>query len=651
EEFERKTFDQEIEERISLANKVLDWYVKSINTFYDHVITESISLERSTDLNDTLLKTLYGGIFFLIEESMDLLLSQEEKLAKASFLRELFFKQVLGLKSLFLQKKIDYSYQIIIDYILEQIELWDSAFKLRAILTNFEGDNRLRKAVNLFHTSEIATIKAEISSYSFINEPSIRGLAARELVVQWIRKWANSVINLIERIISDISHTLSDEALGTFEEEIYGLLFTSTGRDDIRNFMVPIILGNVKEVTSIETSRFPSEFSNYTVDVLSEAVKCDSQLSLYFLSQNWAEFKSEDYRFKEKMIGGSVDFVAYLGTRIESCRQLIGSHELKLSDVVKKAIGLSLSGLKLQTIVFQLGSKDIFSAATYAENPYEGSEVTGLTLELISKENIPIGNLHPLCENASEVLAGLIERNSSNASNPDSLYRAVVRQLLDEAKLILLYDSGTLQERFIQKNPNSQELLDIRDISRTAIRISSAYKIKIKRILKNNREVLLPEEVSYFGERLENFGLFFQLIFPFFEPGQLVKEQLMDDQQLMENLGISRKEDFQKETIFPSLVVFDDNGSYKVIIGTYEQDILKMVIAEEDPNSKMGLRTIQYLLKTRSSFVEFTTEIGLLPLPELNRSIPLNLIKVLKEKNGIFTLNFQLIKNIQLGAI
>jgi len=652
EEFERKTFDQEIEERISLGNNAIDWYIKSINTFYDHVITESISLEKSTDPNDTLLKTLYGGVFFLIEESMDLLLSQDEKLNKASFLRELFIKQVSALKTFFMQKKIDYNYQILIDYVLEQIELWDSAFRLRAILADLEGDNRLRKAVNLSHASEIDYTKAEDSSYSFIKEPGIRGLAARELVVPWIKKWANSVINLAERILSDISHTLSNEDLEKFEEEMYGLLFTSTGRDDIRNFMVPLILGNVKEVTGYETCRLPLEFSmNYVTEVFSEAVKCDSQLSLHFLERNWTEIKAEVHKYKEKMLGGSIDFVAYLGTRIESCRQLIGSRELKLSDVVKKATGLNLSGLKLQTIVFQLGKKDIFSAATYAENPFEGSEVTGLTLELISKENIPIGNLHPLCENASEVLAGLIERNSSNVSNPDLLYKAVIRQLLDEAKLILICDSGTLKERLTQKGLTSKEMLDTRDISRTAIRITSAYKIKIKRIRKNNRDVLLPEEVSYFSEKLENFGLFAQLIFPFFEPAQFVKEQLQGDQQLMNNLGISKKDDFQKETIFPSLVVFDDNGSYKVILGTYDQDILKMVIAEEDMTSKMGLRTIQYLLKTRSSFAEFTTEIGLLPLPELNRSIPLNLIKVLKEKDGIMTLDLKLIKNIQLGAI
>ncbi|MFX0183916.1 MAG: hypothetical protein ACFE95_12605 [Candidatus Hodarchaeota archaeon] len=652
EEFERKTFDQEIEERISLANNVIDWYVKSINTFYDHAITESISLEKSTDPNETLLKTLYGGVFFLIEESMDLLLSQDEKLTKASFLKELFFKQVTALKSFFMLKKIDYNYQILIDYVLEQIELWDSAFRLRAILTDLEGDNRLRRAVDLSHTSEIDYIKTEKSSYSFIEEPSIRGLAARELVVQWIKKWANSVINLAERILSDISHSLSDEFLEKFEEEIYELLFTSTGRDDIRNFMIPLILGNVKGVTGFETCCLPQEFSlNYGTEVFSEVVKCDSQLSLYFLAKNWTEIKSEDRIYKEKMLGGSVDFVSYLGTRIESCRQLIGSRELKLSDVVKKATGLSLSGLKLQTIVFQLGNEDIFSAATYAENPFEGSEVTGLTLELITKDNIPIGNLLPLCENASEVLAGLIERNSNNVSNPDSLYKAVVRQLLDEAKLILVYDSGTLKERLIQKSLTSRELLNIRDISRTALRITSAYKIKIKRILQNDQEVLLPEDVSYFGEKLENFGLFVQLIFPFFEPAQHVKERLMDDQQLMNTLGISKRDDFQKEMIFPSLVVFDDNGSYKVILGTYDQDILKMVIAEEDTTSKMGLRTIQYLLKTRSSFTEFTTEIGLIPLPELNRSIPLNLIKVLKEKDGIMTIDFKLIKDIQLGAI
>ncbi|MFX1508494.1 MAG: hypothetical protein ACFFDC_20630, partial [Promethearchaeota archaeon] len=94
EEIERKTFDQEIEERISLENTVIDWFVRA-NQHYNSIITELISLEKTTDPNDSLLKTIYGGTIYLVEESMkSLLLNQNERINKASFLKILFLKQV-----------------------------------------------------------------------------------------------------------------------------------------------------------------------------------------------------------------------------------------------------------------------------------------------------------------------------------------------------------------------------------------------------------------------------------------------------------------------------------------------------------------------------------------------------------------------------
>ena len=80
EEFERKTFDQEMDERItSLENKVNDWFIKGFQ-FYDEIISEPMSLENTSDPTEILNKAIYGGIFFLIEESMkSLLLTDQQK--------------------------------------------------------------------------------------------------------------------------------------------------------------------------------------------------------------------------------------------------------------------------------------------------------------------------------------------------------------------------------------------------------------------------------------------------------------------------------------------------------------------------------------------------------------------------------------------
>ncbi|MHA2248459.1 MAG: hypothetical protein ACXADY_26155, partial [Candidatus Hodarchaeales archaeon] len=287
----------------------------------------------------------------------------------------------------------------------------------------------------------------------------------------------------------------------------------------------------------------------------------------------------------------------------------------------------------------------IFSAASYTENPFEGSVVTGLTLELISKETtIPMGLIHPLTSNASQTIAGFIERNQSNAFKPDCLLKVVLQQLLEEAKLLLLRESGTLKEKMPKKMSRQTE--EARNISRCNLKITTAYKMQLKQI--NGDIKLTPELVEFYGEKLGNFALLIQLIIPFFEPSKIIKERLMNDYKLKDYLKITEEEKLQ---VFPFLVVFDDNGQYKVVFGKYTwPKTLYLVIAEENDDSKMGLRTIQYLLKTRD-FEELAKDSGLFSLPELNRSFPLNNIKVIKEKRGKFIIDFELIKNIALGAI
>jgi hypothetical protein len=625
EEYERKTFNQEIEERISLENRVIDWFIRA-SQYYNSIITEPISLEKTMNPNDILLKTIYGGTIYLVEESMKALtLNKNEKLNKASFLKILIYKQVEAFRRIFSQLKFDYNVQTFINYVLQQIKLWDKVFKIRGILTDLETDNRIQKAIS----------NDKESSSSVIWVPGIRGLIARELIIEWIRNWANSVINLAESYLEDVLPKVDNQE--NFEQEVLGLLFEGTGRDDIRNFMVPLIVGNLRESLGFETSHLSSEFMNYSHEVFTEAVMCDAQLSMYFLYLNWPNIENERNQHK-KVMTGDLDFIIYQESQIESCNRLLGTaQEFSLSDIVKKATGLSLSGLTLQTVVFQLSEKEVFSAASYTENPFEGSVVTGLSLEIISKENISMGTIHPLARNASEVIAGLIERNELNASKPDPLFKNVLQQLLDEARLVLLKDAGNLREKMLPEMV-SQE---IRDVSRCNLFVTTAYKMYLKQYL--------PESIEFYGKELVNFGLFVQLLFPFFEPSQTIKERLKSDLHLMDYLEISNEEDLQ---VFPSLIVFDDNGKYKVVFGTYSrlENALYILIAEENIESTMGLRTIQYLLKTRN-FEELAKDLGLISLPELSQSLPLNRINVLKEKRGISILDFELIKNISLGAI
>ncbi|MHA2204060.1 MAG: hypothetical protein ACW991_10265, partial [Candidatus Hodarchaeales archaeon] len=232
--------------------------------------------------------------------------------------------------------------------------------------------------------------------------------------------------------------------------------------------------------------------------------------------------------------------------------------------------------------------------------------------------------------------------NQLNASKPDSLFNVVLQQLLDEAKLVLLKDAGTLTERIVK-----DEIVQIeRDVSRCNLKVTTAYKLYFN---NNVRDQGYLEEVEFYGEKLENFSLFVHQIIPFLEPSQIIRKRLKKDVQLLNYLEVPRGEEIQ---VFPSLIIFDDNERYKVTFGTYsfDENALYIIIAEESDDSKMGLRTIQYLLKTRD-FEELAEDLGLLPLPRLNQSLPLNRINVLKEKKGKFILDFELIKNISLGAI
>ncbi|MHA2306501.1 MAG: hypothetical protein ACXACU_14040, partial [Candidatus Hodarchaeales archaeon] len=342
-EVERKTFDQEMDERISsLENKVNDWFIKGFH-FYEEIISEPMSLEHTSDPNEILNKAIYGGIFFLIEESMKgLLLTDQQKIVKARFLKELYFKQVNAIRNAFSQFYPTYNTIIIINFILEQIQIMNTTFQLREILVDLEGDNRLNKALGektIRHEDEVKDSRA------LIFESGVRSMIARELVSLWIRKWANSVINLVESCLDDYLLGIVEEEKDEAEQEAISLLFNSTGRNEICNFIAPVLVGNTLKVLSFESCQFSKEFfeETYTREVFPEAVQCDAQLTMYFLAQMISKDKTRLTKPDRRL-----DFIWYMGNEIKSSRQLLLGMEgetSSISDVVKKATGLSLSGL------------------------------------------------------------------------------------------------------------------------------------------------------------------------------------------------------------------------------------------------------------------------------------------------------------------
>jgi hypothetical protein len=295
-----------------------------------------------------------------------------------------------------------------------------------------------------------------------------------------------------------------------------------------------------------------------------------------------------------------------------------------------------------------MGTQGIFSVSSYVENPFEGAQITGLTLEILSREILPLNLLNPLAKHASKVIAGLMERNPQGVTQPDVLYKEIFHQLLREAELVLLLDAGVISDRFTIEDTKKSE---IRDISRTTLEVIAAYNI---RLIESKDEVAtsyLPEAIEFWGKNLINFNLFSNMFIPFFEPGQVIKKRLSENIQLLENLGIEKMDIFTETINFPSVIIFDDNGRYKVVLCTLDYPHAKVLITEENVASNMGLRTIQYLLRTKSSFEELTKDFGLSTLPELNSSIPLNTVLPLREKKGRLIIDHQLLTNISLGAV
>ena len=633
EEVDRKTFDEEIEERIKLDKIVIDWFIRASHV-YSEIIDIPLGLERTSDPNDHLLKTLYGGVIFLLEEGMKgLALQQEEKIQKGYFLRDLLSKQLRSIKKSIEILQVPYNVEMILNFLIDQIELLNQSYNIRGIISSLETDNRLQKALP----------RAERSS--ILDEPGIRSLFAREFITGLIKRWANSTINLVDIILKTLE--LKEEVDDEREQEVLQMFFYSTGRDDIRNFIYPFVVGNIRHVSGFETAPVIDELQEYALEVFPEAVQCDAQITMNILAK--ALSKEGELSKTSKIKQGNLDLIYYLGSSIQSCNNVLNFSQLSLSDVVKKATGLSLLGLNLETIVFQLDDSNLSSIASYVENPYEGSQITGLTLELMTKENIPLGTLNPLSKHASQVLSGLMDRNQKNRDSPDNLYKEILIQLWNEAQLLLMSGIGTEEDLFDSAQSSKSELRFSHNISQTTLRVTTAYRMKVRQIIHGQMTCIIPEFIEFWGENIEFFSDFAQLVVPFLDPALVIKEKLQKDSRQFAFLDTLDIQIINEKFMYPSLLIFDDNGQYKVIFLNFiAPDQIFILIAQEEKKSKMGLRTIQYLLKTRSKFFEeLVADFNLLPLNELNQCFPLNKIRVMKGSK----LDYQLIQNISFGAI
>ncbi|WP_455141737.1 hypothetical protein [Candidatus Hodarchaeum mangrovi] len=639
EEVDRKTFDEEIEERTKLDKIVIDWYIRASHV-YSEIIDISLGLERTSDPDDLLLKTLYGGVIFLVEEGMKgLVLKKEEKIQKGLFLRDLLSKQLHSIKECIEILQVPYTVEMILNFLIDQIELFNQSYNIRGIISKLESDNRLQKALPRSNRSSV------------LNEPSILSLIAREFITSLIKKWANSTINIVEIIVKILE--LKEEVDEEREQKILQMFFYGTGRNDIRNFIYPFIVGNVRHISRFETASMIDELHEYTLEVFPEAVQCDAQIAMNILSKALSEEGELSQTSTKRQ--GNLDLIYYLGSSIQSCNNILNLYpfseglNFSLSDVVKKATGLSLLGLNLETIVFQLDDSNLSSIASYVENPYEGSQITGLTLELITKENIPLGTLNPLSKNASQVLSGLIDRNQKNLDSPDKLYKEILIQLLNEAELLLMSGIATEEDLFSSIQSSKSELRLMHNVSQSTLRVTTAYRMKLQQIIHEQMTCIIPEIIEFWGENIKSFSAFAQLVVPFLDPAQEIKEKLQKNSKQFTFLNNMDIQFINNKFMYPSLLIFDDNGRYKVIFIHYvAPDYILILIAQEEMKSKMGLRTIQYLLKTRYNFFEeLVADFNLLPLNELNQCFPLNKIRVMKGNK----LDSQLIQNISFGAI
>ncbi|MFX0090391.1 MAG: hypothetical protein ACFFBD_01415, partial [Candidatus Hodarchaeota archaeon] len=298
EEKERITFTKELTEKTSLDQMVRFWFsVKSF--FYKSVFSEintvsfvNISMQSTEqqELDASIEEWLYGGVIHLVEQNMaGLRLTDEEKKKKVFYLISLLSNQINNLASVFKEINVNLTSRDVVQFVKDQILLFNDMFTTRNILLDLSSDNTMaeileQKKEEAFkrraHFLHNLGITQETFNYEITEFHGIRGFFSHRKVSGWIRNWANSVFDLVENKSELLPEDLNFD---DFLEKV----FQTTGRDNILNLVTPLLVGNIKRIFSSTEINLPKELEKYQMRPSRELTPLHSHLiiGIYYFEQ------------------------------------------------------------------------------------------------------------------------------------------------------------------------------------------------------------------------------------------------------------------------------------------------------------------------------------------------------------------------------
>lgn len=302
EETSRKTFSQELAGKMGFDVVTRSWFSKGFS-FYESIITDQFQEFDKFDaaqhlVHNQVKESIYGGIIYLVEDALQgRNLSDAEKLKKANYLADFLLIQIKDLISLFQTNEIPLNELDITEFILSQVSLFSSISTYEEIYSNLSSDNDMLSAADLeqkrhekFNKNKQFYYKQNISldsiNFDFREHPAIRGLISHQVIDNWIRRWANSVYEFIEKRIDTISSKID------FDDFLYEA-FQVTGRNSIINFIVPFLALNLPMVNGVQDVILPNELENYNLEPSSNLTPFQSQIVSLIYSITWQQLNGE----------------------------------------------------------------------------------------------------------------------------------------------------------------------------------------------------------------------------------------------------------------------------------------------------------------------------------------------------------------------
>ncbi|MFX0061874.1 MAG: hypothetical protein ACFFC7_06770 [Candidatus Hermodarchaeota archaeon] len=302
EETSRKTFSQELAGKMGFDVLARSWFSKGFS-FYESIITDQFKKFDKFDQNQNLVynqvkESIYGGVIYLVEDALQgRNLGDAEKIKKAKFLADFLLTQTKELISLFQTHEIPLNELDITQFILSQISLFASISTYEEIFSILASDNTMLSAVDIeqkrhekFNKNKQFYYKQNISfdsiNFDFREHSAIRGLISHQVIDSWIRRWANSVYEFIEKRIDIISSKVDVDPF------LYEA-FQVTGRDSIINFIVPFLALNLPTVNGVQDVILPNELENYNLEPSGDLTPFQSQLVSLIYSITWQQLTGE----------------------------------------------------------------------------------------------------------------------------------------------------------------------------------------------------------------------------------------------------------------------------------------------------------------------------------------------------------------------